>query len=820
MSIREAEPRIAPGASPWDSAQGVAMGAVSGPGASPVRRARRSAPDLLLSGLAAALLTAGIFSLLGPIIVGPWIVTSIVVIVIVFGAGYLLRRLHVPLAVVPLVQMVLLIGVLTLFFAQATALFGVVPTDRTVELLQWLMPRAVNDIVFGIAPMVASEALTFALVAAAGLLAIVLDVLVVSARLPILGGVAVLIVSLIPPLIVPGPVNLNALIPIVVLMFLATRRVTALAERRLSPQAERGGPATSAAVMLVAALVVGGAVAPLIEGPRSQIIPGFGPAMSISPSLSLGDDLRQPRETDVLTISSDRTTPAYLRISTLNTFNGKTWIASPDTAAGSLGTLASTPTVDVAPDMRVTEYTSAIIVKNLALDWLPLPYPAVKVSGLTGEWQAGGDTRTARAADEETTAGNQTYTVLSREVRPSAEQIRAAQTGAARYPDLAILPAETPAVVSELATSVVAEATNDYDRLVALQTWFRSSEFEYSLDAPVEDGFDGDSMEAIDRFLEVRAGYCAHFAAAFTLMARSLDMPARIVVGFLPGESTDDVDDDNQRIFKVTSSQLHAWPEVYFEGIGWVPFEPTQSLGTPTSFAASQPADAGGTEVGATVAPTEAPTVPDETVAPSVAPTSEASSGTKAAPFPWVPLLVVIVVIALVLLIPAAARAVVRSSRTSAIREGSAVAAWREVVATAADYGITPSATTSARETGVQLVSRGAPSSAITALVTAIERASYGSGHTWDADNGAAMAAAVGEVRAGLRSQTDTARRIIAVLFPRSLVSIPLLNIASRGDRAASRRDDQLVGVFGATMAGARTRGRGLRNPTDTDATR
>ena len=38
---------------------------------------------------------------------------------------------------------------------------------------------------------------------------------------------------------------------------------------------------------------------------------------------------------------------------------------------------------------------------------------------------------------------------------------------------------------------VTATTTNDYDALVALQTWFRSAEFRYSLDAPVEEGFDG-----------------------------------------------------------------------------------------------------------------------------------------------------------------------------------------------------------------------------------------------------------------------------------------------------------------------------------------
>ena len=803
MSIREAEPQAYVESLPSGARGGTRSGGFESAAAAPKRRAPRSRPDLLLSALTATLLGAGIFSLLGPIVVGMWMMMTIVMIALVFSAGYLLRRLRVPLAVVPLIQALLVIGALTLFFVPSTAALGVVPTASAIEGMERLLSRAVNDIVFGIAPMVATDALTFLLVAATGALAVVLDTLIVSARLPVLGGAIVLVVGLIAPLIVPGPVNLNALILMLGLMFLVVRRVTALGERRLSATAERGGPAASAAIIVVSALVVGGAIAPLVEGPRSQIIPGFGPALSISPSLNLGNDLRQPRETDALTVSGDRTTPPYLRISTLSIFDGETWVASPDSAVGSLATLAASPTVEVGPDMRVTEYTSTIDVKNLAMAWLPLPYAAVEISGLTGEWQTGSDTRTARSAAESTSAGSQSYTVLSREVRPSAEQIRAAATGSARYPDLAELPAGTPARVSELAAAVTAEATNDYDRLVALQTWFRSSEFEYSLDAPVEDGFDGDSMAAIDRFLEVRAGYCAHFAAAFTLMARSLDMPARIVVGFLPGSSTNDVDADNQRVYKVTSSQLHAWPEVYFEGIGWVAFEPTQSLGTPTAFAADQPAEAGGTEVGATTAPTEAPVVPEATAQPTGAPTTAAAPATQTPAFPWMPVLLVALAVLVVALIPAGARAVLGSSRAATIRDGSAAAAWREVVATAADYGTAPSPTMSAREMGVRLIDRGAPADAVTTLVTSIERASYGSGTTWQADSGGDMWAAVQEVRRGLRAKATTPRRIGAFFAPLSLVSVPLMNLATRGDATARDRSidsQQSVDVVRRTL--------------------
>src|SRR5699024_10931135 len=144
----------------------------------------------------------------------------------------------------------------------------------------------------------------------------------------------------------------------------------------------------------------------------------------------------------------------------------------------------------------------------------------------------------------------------------------------------ATTPAELPAEIIRTALEVTADAETDYDRLIALQSWFRSS-FDYSLDTPVQEGFDGTGIDAVVEFLEVRSGYCIHFAGAFALMAQALYMPVRIVVGYLPGHATDDTRGD-ETIYVVTSDQMHAWPEVHFEGIGWVPFEPTASLGVPT----------------------------------------------------------------------------------------------------------------------------------------------------------------------------------------------------------------------------------------------
>jgi hypothetical protein len=59
-----------------------------------------------------------------------------------------------------------------------------------------------------------------------------------------------------------------------------------------------------------------------------------------------------------------------------------------------------------------------------------------------------------------------------------------------------------------------------------------------------------------------------------TVLARTLDIPARLGVGFLPGELGSD------RVYRVTGADAHAWPELYFPGTGWVRFEPTPAVQT------------------------------------------------------------------------------------------------------------------------------------------------------------------------------------------------------------------------------------------------
>ena len=105
--------------------------------------------------------------------------------------------------------------------------------------------------------------------------------------------------------------------------------------------------------------------------------------------------------------------------------------------------------------------------------------------------------------------------------------------------------------------------------MVALQNWFRT-EFAYDLSVQA-----GNSDDAVRQFLRIRRGYCEQFSATFAAMARSLGIPARVAIGFTPGELRDD------GLYHVYDRHAHAWPEVWFDGFGWVSFEPTPGRGEP-----------------------------------------------------------------------------------------------------------------------------------------------------------------------------------------------------------------------------------------------
>jgi protein-glutamine gamma-glutamyltransferase len=128
------------------------------------------------------------------------------------------------------------------------------------------------------------------------------------------------------------------------------------------------------------------------------------------------------------------------------------------------------------------------------------------------------------------------------------------------------LPSELPDRVGELARSVTAGLTNEYDRVQALQSWIHRNT-TYDLNVPRDPA----GVDAVDHFLFVtKTGFCEQIASSLVILLRTIGIPTRLVTGYGPGERN-----PLTGYFEVRQSDAHAWVEVYYPGIGWVPYDPT-----------------------------------------------------------------------------------------------------------------------------------------------------------------------------------------------------------------------------------------------------
>ncbi|KQZ83148.1 hypothetical protein ASD56_12535 [Microbacterium sp. Root166] len=735
---------------------------------------RRRGGEAVLTVALFASLIAALLAVVRVVKPGGWLLGAVAIAALVLAAGFIARRYRLPAVAVSLIEAGVWVLFMTIVFLRETALLWIVPTPETLRRLPELFDDAMQSIVLGAAPLEETLALGLLIVGAMGLLAIIVDHVVLTARMPLLAAVGIVTVGLIPAIAVPGRVDVMGFVIIAVSILFLLRAETRSRDKPLERDAERtaGVPATALGIGAIA-IVVAVVATPLLPQPGVRPGSGVGPGAGIDATLQLGDDLRRPQEVEVLRVRSNAPVTPYLRATTLSRFEGGVW--EPDRVRTvPLESELALGEVSVASDVRLGEYITTVEIVNLASTWLPVAYPATEVTGLDGDWAAVPYNRTIVA--ESASSQGQTYEVVTSPPRPTLEQIRAIRsTGPEQRDETTELPADTPAIITELAAEVTAGLSNDYDRLIALQRWFRTGDFRYSLDAPVEEGFDGSGTEAVAEFLEKREGYCIHFASAFALMARTLHIPSRIVVGYLPGVANGEVV-DSETVYSVTSSKLHAWPEVFFEGIGWVAFEPTTGLGMPTAFSPASglpgtDADADTPIPGATPAPSSTAPADRNTGTEEGADAIGGGSLTGANPLP---MLGIITAIALLLAVPAVLREVRRRQLIQAGHGGDAGSAWTLLQNAAIDVGIAVPATETPRAFAHRLVEQhGVSADSMITLVTAIERASYAPPGVRGYRMGAVATDAALAVSAELLAGSPPARRILAIVAPRSLIVRP-----------------------------------------------
>ena len=126
--------------------------------------------------------------------------------------------------------------------------------------------------------------------------------------------------------------------------------------------------------------------------------------------------------------------------------------------------------------------------------------------------------------------------------------------------------------IAALAQSITRGKTTMYDKVVALETYLRSH-YAYNVNIHRPSSEEGVAWFLFDN--PDKDGFCNCFSAAMTLMARSLGIPARVMVGYTSGTY-----DAAHKQNVIRGTDAHSWTQVYFANYGWVNFEPSASFAT------------------------------------------------------------------------------------------------------------------------------------------------------------------------------------------------------------------------------------------------
>ncbi|HQZ33741.1 MAG TPA: transglutaminaseTgpA domain-containing protein [Ilumatobacteraceae bacterium] len=351
----------------------------------------------------------------------------------------------------------------------------------------------------------------------------------------------------------------TALLTVAILRFRQTSdQTTWMGARRMTLVAAL--PAVLATFGLTA--VVAAAVAPRLPGAGERALVDtrnrHGSVTEVlSPLVDIGAQMRNRGNLELFTVDSSDG-GHYWRIYASPQYDNGQW--SPlEEDLESMG--------DRSNEVLVQSPISSQTIRILALGNhnVPAAFHPVSVSPADIRWTD--QTQMLLLPDVDLQAGDR-IDVQSMVPRPTVDQLRNATVDNAPAGSLD-LPGGLPQLAKDEALAATAGAVTPYEKALALQNYFRNN-FSYDLDVQY-----GNSYDAIEAFLRGRSGFCQHFAGTFGVMARYLGLPTRMAVGFTPGDLRSD------GLFHVYGRHAHAWPEVWFDGIGWVPFEPTPGRGSP-----------------------------------------------------------------------------------------------------------------------------------------------------------------------------------------------------------------------------------------------
>jgi transglutaminase-like putative cysteine protease len=757
---------------------------------------------LALCAAAATLMTC---CALLPLVAEPiWLLQLVPLLAVQTGVGAAARRVPLGRPLTVAAQVLVTLVLLVLVFARQHAIAGLIPGPDTFRYFAQLLRQGADDVSQYAIPAPVTDGIKLMLIGGALLIGLLVDVLAVTLRSAAPAGLPLLaLYSVAAGLSDGGAEWLWFLVAAAgyLMLLLAEGRERLAQWGRVFGGVPRGPgvPESGAeapvrtgrrigAVALGVALVVPLAL-PAMHGGLLDAAGtgvgagnGHGTISTVNPLVSLRDNLNTDDDRLVLSLrtTTDDISDLYLRIVSLDDFDGTTWTPAQRHVVGVPDRLP-TPT-GLGADVRRGEVrTTVTAADTYAQNWLPMPYPpsGVKVSG---RWRYEPVGMTLLGDHGQTTRG-ETYQVTSLDVQPTAEQLASApQPPAALRSEYTKVPSALPKVVARTAREVTAGANSHYEEAVRLQDYFAvSGGFQYDTSVKV-----GRGPEAIANFLKAKEGFCVHFSFAMAAMARTLGIPARVAVGFAPGTPQAD------GTIAVNQKDAHAWPELYFEGVGWTRFEPTPTRGTTPAYTQS---DTPGTSLpdealpsrGASSAPSAAAS-PSESCAggprelracdsPSAAAVPHQDHGGTGGWW-WLPAGLGALLVLAVPLAPLLWRRRVRAlrlgahARTAQGASAHTLAAWQELTDSAWDHGIPPDDSLTPRKAAERIVRLGrlAPEAgaAVHRVADAVEQVLF-------APRPRPAAGTAQDVRGaieGLRAPVSAGTRLRALLLPRSSVRV------------------------------------------------
>lgn len=738
-----------------------------------------------------------------------WIAAALVMAMLVAGTGMLARALSRRDAVVVLWQIGVGVLFTAWFFAPDNLWFGL-PGWSTVLDLNALLYEARMLITYAVPPVEAGAGITLLLALVSWVTMLIVDFVAVTRRSPGVAGVGLFAAFLVTASNSGSGMSVWYFVVAAALWLLMLSRAQVRSLHRWDSgtrhgdRADRTRRATAARMAMAGRVVTLSAVlcAALIAAllphmPTRFLLDGLGRAAdgvggsastTIDSTVDLAQSLQGRSQEPVLRYTTTAARPAPLRVGILSTYEEGEWSEQADAPL-------STTLFPADPNDPAVE-TIDVTDNLVGAPQLAVPYPAVALT-TEASWQSRPDGTIVvdRRAEQ--------YSASYLTPDPDESVLQAAPPGTLGGPevsgeDLVVDPMSQP-YVQRILREIVSEEMTPIVKARAIQEHLRGPLYTYSLEL-IESAVSTETGELVEdplsRFLVTRQGFCTQFATAMVMMARSESIPARFAIGYLPGTPEGEVRE-------VRGADAHAWPELFFEGVGWLRFEPTPSTRSGVapgySFpgwdsATGQPTDVPTSTAAPTLDQHNLPELSDPAVPESTSsPTSVI--GASVSRFGW---LAVVVVLGLLgaLTMPATAWWERRRRRRMARSEEERVEViWQDLLERLDDVGVSPPPDATPRQIGSFIWgetfltpdSRGA----LRRMVSEVEKARYAPpSRSLNATGANSVRSAPehrprsGTARAALRVRGSGSERIDALEADARVISTNVVGSLQRSERA------------------------------------